>query len=121
MSRIRGKHTKPEMEIRRFVWNAGFRYRLHGKNLPGTPDIVFAAMKKVIFVHGCFWHGHKCRKKKLPKTRTLFWKRKIEGNKKRDSSSVRKLRSSGWSVLTIWECEVKKPKIRQKLLNFLRK
>lgn len=121
MSKIRGKHTKPEMDVRRFVWGAGFRYRLHGKNLPGCPDLVFSSKKKVIFVHGCFWHGHKCRKNKLPKTRRAFWKEKIERNKKRDSASARKLRSCGWEVLTIWECEVKKPHSRQKLLNFLEK
>lgn len=95
MSKIRGKHTKPEMAIRRLVWAAGFRYRLHERKLPGCPDLVFAGKKKVIFAHGCFWHGHKCRKDKLPKTRTAFWKEKIERNKKRDSSSVRKLRRVG--------------------------
>lgn len=121
MSKIRGKHTKPEMAIRRMVWAAGFRYRLHGKSLPGCPDLVFTGRKKVIFVHGCFWHGHKCRKDKLPKSRTEFWKEKIERNKKRDVVNVRKLRSLGWTALTIWECDIKKPYLMQKLLYFLRK
>jgi len=121
MSKIRGKHTKPEMAVRRFVWGTGFRYRLHQKDLPGCPDLVFVGKKKAIFVHGCFWHGHKCRKNKLPKTNRAFWKEKIERNRKRDSASVRKLRSNGWKVLTIWECEVKKSGSRQKLLNFLEK
>lgn len=121
MSKIRGKHTKPEMAIRRMVWAAGFRYRLHGKKLPGCPDLVFASKKKVIFVHGCFWHGHKCRKDWLPKTRTSFWKEKIEGNRRRDFASVRELRKLGWKSLTIWECEINKPNTMKKVLDFLLK
>lgn len=120
MSKIRGKHTKPEMEVRRLVWRAGYRYRLHRKNLPGSPDLVFAGMKKVIFVHGCFWHGHKCRKDWLPKTRTSFWRQKIEGNRKRDSVSIRKLRRLGWKSLTIWECEINTPNTTDKVFAFLR-
>lgn len=120
MSKIRGKHTKPEMEVRRLVWRAGYRYRLHRKNLPGSPDLVFAGMKKVIFVHGCFWHGHKCRKDWLPKTRTSFWRQKIEGNRKRDSVSIRKLRRLGWKSLTIWECEINTQNTTDKVFAFLR-
>lgn len=119
MSKIRGKNTNPEMIIRKFLWAEGHRYRLHRKDLPGCPDIVFPSKRKVVFIHGCFWHGHKCRKDKLPKTRTIFWKQKIEKNKLRDSASVRKLRGLGWKVLTIWECEIKKPRTRQKILDFL--
>jgi len=121
MSRIRGKNTTPEMIVRRFVWAAGYRYRLHDKHLHGSPDLVFSTKKKVVFVNGCFWHGHKCRKGKLPKTRTEFWKRKIERNKKRDSSCVRKLRREGWSSLIIWECETKNPRRMRKLLESLEK
>lgn len=119
MSKIRGKDTKPEKFIRRLVWDAGFRYRLHGKNLPGCPDLVFAGKKKVIFVHGCFWHGHSCRKDKIPKTRTTFWKQKFDKNRRRDSSSVRQLRKIGWKSLTVWECKVKSPRTAQKILDFL--
>ncbi len=119
MSKIRSKHTKPEMAVRRLIWAAGFRYRLHGKKLPGCPDLVFARLKKVIFVHGCFWHGHICRLQKLPKTRTKFWKQKIDKNKGRDSASVRALLKEGWKSLTIWECEIKKPWVNQKIFKFL--
>lgn len=119
MSKIRGKNTKPEMAVRRFIWGAGFRYRLHAKYLPGTPDLVFTSKKKVVFVHGCFWHGHRCRKDKLPKTRTSFWRQKIEKNRQRDLASVRKLRTLGWRVLTVWECQTTKLTVRQKLLRFL--
>lgn len=119
MSKIRSKNTKPEMAVRRLIWAAGFRYRLHGKKLPGCPDLVFASMKKVIFVHGCFWHGHKCRLQKLPKTRTKFWKQKIDKNKRRDSISARALHKEGWKSLTIWECEIKKLKVKQKIFKFL--
>lgn len=119
MSKIRGKHTKPEIMVRRFVWGSGYRYRLHGKNLPGTPDLVFKSKWKVIFVNGCFWHGHRCRGNKLPKTRTAFWKAKIARNKKRDSASVSALRRAGWRCLTVWECAVAKPRAMKKVLRFL--
>ncbi len=96
------------MVVRRLVHGLGYRYRLHGRNLPGTPDLVFASRKKAIFVHGCFWHRHpRCRNTRLPKSRLDFWKPKLEGNRKRDLRNQRKLRRLGWDFLVIWECETK--------------
>ena len=119
MSRIKSKNTKPEMMVRSMVWKAGFRYRLHSKNLPGTPDLVFGPNRKVIFVNGCFWHGHICRTGKLPKTNTEFWSAKISKNGKRDSANIRKLKKLGWKALTLWECELKKPTTLKKIMLFL--
>jgi len=105
MSRIRGKDTKPEMLVRRFLHAHGFRYRLHDKRLPGKPDIVLPKYKTVIQVHGCFWHGHKrCRYFKLPKTNTEWWREKIGQNRRKDISTASKLRTLGWRVVTLWEC-----------------
>lgn len=106
MSGIRSKNTKPEMQIRRSLHAAGFRYRLHGK-LPGKPDLVFPARKAVLFVNGCFWHGHDCHLFRLPATRPEFWQAKIKGNVERDRSAVMSLRDSGWRVGTVWECALK--------------
>ena len=108
MSGIRGKDTKPEMIVRRALHRAGFRYRLHVKDLPGKPDIVLPKYKTVIFVHGCFWHMHDCKYFKWPKTRTEFWKEKIEGNAQRDKIALKQLKDNGWNVLTVWECELRK-------------
>lgn len=109
MSRVRGKDTKPEMLVRKFLFSEGFRYRLHDKKLPGKPDIVLPKYKTVIFIHGCFFHGHEnCRYFKVPATRTAWWLDKIEGNKKRDRESEKKLTELGWKVITVWECELKK-------------
>jgi len=119
MSKIRGKDTKPEMMVRSLLWRAGYRYRLHVSKLPGSPDLVFPARKKVIFVNGCFWHGHKCRTNKLPKSRTKYWREKIARNKKRDTSNLRVLKRLGWDCLTIWECEVKKQTLPRKIFTFL--
>ena len=119
MSKIKSKDTKPEMMVRGIVWNAGFRYRLHSKSLPGTPDLVFKSKKKVIFVNGCFWHGHVCRTGKLPKTNTEFWETKILRNKRRDLTNKKKLKKLGWECLTLWECELKKPTTIEKILFFL--
>lgn len=111
MSRIKGKDTKPEMLVRRFLFAQGFRYRLHVKTLPGKPDIVLPKYKTVIFIHGCFFHGHEdCRYFKVPATRTEWWLDKIEGNKKRDREVVKKLNLLGWRIVTIWTCELKKSK-----------
>ena len=110
MSGIKGKNTKPEIRVRKVLHKAGYRFRLHGKNLPGKPDIVLAKHKTVIFVHGCFWHGHDCKYFKWPKTRPEFWRNKIEGNKTRDASQQEKLKNLGWQVKVIWECEVKNEK-----------
>lgn len=108
MSRIRSKDTKPEMLVRRFLHKNGFRYRLHVKDLPGKPDIVLPKYKTVIFIHGCFWHGHEgCKYYVVPKTRTEWWVEKIEKNKAKDLESEKKLVAVGWKVINIWECTIK--------------
>jgi DNA mismatch endonuclease (patch repair protein) len=107
MSRIRSKNTRPEEIIRKLLWSHGYRYRLHSKDLPGKPDIVFAGRKKLLFIHGCFWHRHDCRYFKWPKTNVDFWKQKIEDNIERDSKNYDILSQSGWRYLVIWECETK--------------
>jgi len=94
------------MEVRRMLHRQGYRYRLHSKNLPGRPDIVFTSKRKAIFVHGCFWHGHGCQKGKLPKSKLDYWKPKIDGNKARDAKNVAELEAKGWKVLIIWQCEL---------------
>jgi len=107
MSRIKGKNTKPESIVRKWLWHYGYRYRLHRKDLPGKPDIVFPGKKKAIFIHGCFWHRHNCRYFKWPLTNAEFWKEKIEGNVDRDGRNYRELMDKGWSFIIIWECETK--------------
>ncbi len=116
MSRIKGKNTKPELKVRKYLHAQGFRYNLHGKykgsTLPGKPDIVLPKYKTVIFMHGCFWHAHKdCKYFKLPKTNAQFWKDKIYGNKARDEKHQHELKEMGWKVIVIWECELKKGNI----------
>ncbi|RTY35393.1 DNA mismatch endonuclease Vsr [Chlorobium phaeovibrioides] len=107
MSRIRAKDTKPEMQVRRMLHAAGFRYRLHVKDLPGKPDIVLPKWKTVIFVHGCFWHHHEgCKNATTPKTRTEWWLRKFETNRKNDELAREKLEAEGWNVIAVWECEI---------------
>lgn len=111
MSRIKGKDTKPEMLVRRFLFSKGFRYRLHDKKLPGKPDIVLPKYKTVIFINGCFWHGHEgCKYYVAPKTRTEWWLDKISGNIQNDNIKIHALRELGWKVIIIWECELK-PKV----------
>lgn len=108
MARVRAKDTGPEMVVRRLVHGMGYRYRLHRRSLPGTPDLVFPGRRKVIFVHGCFWHRHPgCAAARVPKARQEFWLAKLQGNSERDSRNVRALRHQGWGVMTIWECELK--------------
>ena len=107
MSRIRGRDTKPELLLRRGLHSRGLRFRLHRKDLTGCPDLVFPRFRAVIFVHGCFWHGHKCHLFKLPETRRAFWKKKIFGNADRDRRAVEILRSERWRVLTVWECALR--------------
>lgn len=119
MSKIKGKDTKPEILVRKFLFSEGFRYRLHKKNLPGTPDIVLNKYKTVIFVHGCFWHGHdNCKYYVVPKTKTDWWLEKIERNKLKDEDSINKLKNDGWKVIIIWECQLKIKK-RDETLNKL--
>ncbi len=108
MSGIRGKNTRPEIAVRSFLHRNGLRFRLHGPQLPGKPDIVLPRWNAVVFVHGCFWHGHLgCRYFKLPKTRVDFWKTKINDNSRRDSLAVDLLREAGWRVAIIWECALR--------------
>jgi len=108
MRRIRGKHTKPELLVRKILRRLGFSYRLHSRELPGSPDIVIASAKRVIFVHGCFWHHHqKCRDGAMPKTNVTFWRKKFENNLARDRENQAKLRAIGWKILVIWECEIR--------------
>jgi DNA mismatch endonuclease (patch repair protein) len=120
MSRIRSGNTKPEMIVRRYLFAQGFRYRLHVKQLPGKPDIVLHKYKTIIFIHGCFWHGHYgCRYYVVPKTRTDWWLDKISKNQVNDEQNVNKLMNAGWKILTIWECELKKA-IREQTLFALK-
>jgi len=107
MAGIRSKNTKPEMVVRRFLHGQGYRYRLHRKDLPGTPDLVLPKYQAVIFVHDCFWHGHDCRYYRLPKTRTAFWAEKIAGNRSRDEKNQRLLEAEGWRVIVVRECEIR--------------
>ena len=118
MSSVRAKDTKLELEVRRRLFAMGFRYRLHRKSLPGTPDMVFPKYRAVLFVNGCFWHHHGCHLSTLPNTRRSWWKKKLEGNRKRDSKVVSDLKDIGWRILVIWECGFRKPKTdRVKALN----
>ena len=107
MSRIRGRDTKPEMTVRRLLHRMGYRYRVHRTDLPGKPDIVFGPRRKVIFVHGCFWHGHSCKRgSRLPKTNAEYWKAKIARNMERHSDQLDELTAAGWTGHTLWECEL---------------
>jgi DNA mismatch endonuclease, patch repair protein len=121
MSRIRYKNTRPEMIVRSEVHRMGFRYRLHNSNLPGKPDLVFARHKKIIFVHGCFWHMHTCKYGIVkPRTNPEFWENKRLGNVKRDRKNIRELKKNGWQVLIVWECWTKDiPLLQRKLSAFL--
>lgn len=121
MSRVRGKDTGPEMAVRRLVHALGYRYRLHVRELPGCPDLVFPGRKKVIFVHGCFWHRHRCRHgRQMPKTRPEFWRPKLEGNRERDRSYRRALTRQGWGVLVVWQCQTRRlERLTQRLIAFL--
>ena len=121
MQAVRSKDTKPEMVVRRLVHSLGYRFRLHRKDLPGVPDLVFPSRRKIIFVHGCFWHGHPCRgEPRLPKTNRDYWVPKIAGNAERDRVHRRKLERLGWEVLTVWECELKeRAPLQNRLMTFL--
>lgn len=121
MSRIRSKNMRPEMLVRRFVFAMGYRYRLHARDLPGCPDLVFRPRRKVIFVHGCFWHCHaNCPIARIPKSRVDFWEAKLEGNRQRDEKNKRKLARQGWGVLTLWECELKDTaRLERRIRRFL--
>lgn len=121
MAAVKTSDTGPELLIRKSLHRLGFRYALHRRDLPGKPDLVFPSRKKIIFVHGCLWHGHSCSKGKPPKSRISYWLPKIDTNRRRDSKAVRKLRRSGWSVMTVWQCETRDiEKIVGKIARFLR-
>lgn len=118
MSRIKGKDTKPEILVRKFLFANGFRYKLHDKNLPGKPDIVLPKYKTLILVNGCFWHGHaNCKYFVLPKTRTDFWLNKIKTNIANDIKNVTTLRNEGWKVIVVWECHLKKEKMLNNIIK----
>ncbi|WP_308719825.1 very short patch repair endonuclease [Komagataeibacter xylinus] len=124
MSRIRGRDTGPEMRLRSLLHRVGFRFRLHAKELPGKPDIVLPKYHTVIFVHGCFWHRHEgCRNATKPATRTEFWQAKFDGNVARDKRNKAALEAAGWTVITVWECELKAnaDRLVQQLSNEIRK
>jgi DNA mismatch endonuclease (patch repair protein) len=121
MSGIRGRNTRPELAVRQFLFSAGFRYRLHESSLPGKPDLVLPKYKSVVFVHGCFWHQHPhCRFAYMPKSRTSFWRAKLSGNARRDAKNRRMLKSQGWRVHVVWECQVA-PRRLQRLAHAVRR
>ena len=129
MSCIRSADTKPEMLVRKFLHANGYRYKLHDKTLPGKPDIVLPKYKTIIFIHGCFWHGHKnlpvrqtgCKYFVVPKTRTQWWLDKINRNKANDEKAVKALKKHGWKIITIWECQLKPAKLSKTLSSLLKK
>lgn len=115
MGRVRGKNTQPELVLRRLVYAAGYRYRLHRRDLPGTPDLIFAGRRKVLFVHGCFWHRHEnCPSTRTPKSKVEFWTSKFERTRARDSEVLAALTSLGWTTLVVWECELARPEVVMK-------
>ena len=116
MRAVKSKDTAPEIQVRRFVHGLGYRYRLHRRDLPGKPDIVLSKLQKVIFVHGCFWHGHSCsRGARLPKTNVEYWKCKIDRNRKRDEQHLNDLASLGWRTLIVWECDLQSVALRRSI------
>jgi DNA mismatch endonuclease (patch repair protein) len=120
MQAVRTQDTGPEMVVRRLLHGLGYRYRLHRKSLPGSPDLVFPKRRKVVFVNGCYWHGHGCAKGRLPKSRVEYWAPKIEKNKDRDRASLAALKRLGWKACSIWQCETRDPNALQKrLMRFL--
>ncbi len=122
MSRIRGRNTKPEIFVRSMAHALGYRFRLHRRDLPGTPDLVFPRLGKIIFVHGCFWHQHpECRYAYQPKSNSLFWKKKFSENLARDTRVLKDLEALGWKILIVWECQTRKPQqLLGKISRFLR-
>ena len=120
MGRVRSKDTKLELRVRRLVHGMGYRYRLYRKDLPGKPDLVFPARRKVIFIHGCFWHRHsdpECRLARLPKSRLDFWLPKLSATKERDAKTLSRLENLGWEVLTVWECQVREIETLEKRIR----
>jgi len=122
MSQIKAKNTKPEMLVRKFLHARGFRYKLHDRKLPGKPDLVLPKYKTVIFIHGCFWHGHNdCKYFVVPKTRTEWWLNKINTNKVNDAKANKALKKDGWKIINVWECDLKPLKVEMTFLSILKK
>lgn len=121
MRAVKSKDTKPEIFVRKLIHSLGYRYRLHRKDLPGVPDLVFPGRQKVVFVNGCFWHGHDCKRgARAPKENAQYWRHKILRNQERDAGHLQKLTELGWDVLTVWECELKeKSRLSSRLQHFL--
>jgi DNA mismatch endonuclease, patch repair protein len=121
MRAVKGAHTKPERAVRKLLWSQGYRYRLDARDVAGRPDIVFRPRKAAIFVHGCFWHGHNCKRgARAPKANAAYWQAKIARNRTRDAQTLKTLKKAGWRALVIWECEMKdETRLRQHLLRFL--
>ena len=120
MAAVRQRDTAPEMWVRRTLHREGYRFRLHARDLPGRPDLVFPGRRKVIFVHGCFWHGHACRRGRLPESNMEFWRAKITGNKARDSKVVGELECAGWEICVVWQCEMgDRESLERRLIRFL--
>jgi len=120
MRAVKSKDTKPELLVRRLVHSLGYRYRLHRRDLPGCPDIVFGPRRKVIFVHGCFWHGHSCKRgNRMPRSNADYWEKKISRNIERDEQAISDLTAEGWDVLVVWECEIQNKGLSDKLVGFL--
>lgn len=122
MAQVKGKDTTPELRVRSLVHRLGYRFRLHRQGLPGRPDLVFPARKKVIFVHGCFWHRHEgCPSTRTPKSRVEFWRAKLEGNAARDARQIEELNAMAWDTMVIWECEVDRIDLPERIRTFLGK
>ncbi|MFA5947816.1 MAG: very short patch repair endonuclease [Candidatus Gracilibacteria bacterium] len=122
MRAVRSKDTKPEIFVRKLIHSLGYRFRLHRKDLPGIPDLVFPGRRKVLFVHGCFWHGHDCKRgARAPKANADYWRQKIARNRDRDAEHLQKLADLGWEVLTVWECELKElPVLSDRVQHFMK-
>jgi DNA mismatch endonuclease (patch repair protein) len=123
MQAVRSKNTRPELLVRRLLHANGYRYRLHSKQLPGCPDLVFPGRKKVLFIHGCWWHGHDCQRgSRVPKTNVVYWTKKVIRNRNRDADSRKQLEAEGWKVLAIWECQLNdESSVLMQLVRFLDK
>lgn len=119
MSRIRSKDTNPELIVRKALWARGFRYRLHARDLPGKPDMVFPSLRTVVLVHGCYWHGHACQKGRIPRANSGFWEEKFTKNKARDRRNKRALAGMGWDVVIVWECQLATRARRERTLALL--
>lgn len=120
MGRIKATDTSPEVTVRKMLFDAGYRYTVHGRSLPGNPDIVFSRRRKVVFVNGCFWHRHTCRRgTSIPKTRRSFWERKFSRTIEVDRENIRSLKEAGWDVLIIWECEIRNEDMKRSLFEYL--